>query len=72
MDDFINFSNCEHFPVFYFPGESAEKILLPALLLVHGDSYSWGTGNHFDGTALANQGRLIVITINFRLGILGV
>ncbi|XP_046737467.1 neuroligin-2-like isoform X3 [Diprion similis] len=45
--------------------------LLPALLLIHGDSYSWGAGNSLDGTALAAQGRLIVVSINFRLGVLG-
>ncbi|KYN31771.1 Neuroligin-1 [Trachymyrmex septentrionalis] len=44
---------------------------LPALLLIHGDSYSWGAGNLFDGTALAAHGRLIVVSINFRLGVLG-
>ncbi|GAB1862912.1 Neuroligin-1-like isoform X2 [Camponotus japonicus] len=44
---------------------------LPALLLIHGDSYSWGAGNSFDGTALAAHGRLIVVSINFRLGVLG-
>ncbi|XP_017889552.1 neuroligin-1-like isoform X3 [Ceratina calcarata] len=44
---------------------------LPALLLIHGDSYSWGAGNSFDGTALAAYGRLIVVSINFRLGVLG-
>ncbi|CAD1477884.1 unnamed protein product, partial [Heterotrigona itama] len=44
--------------------------LLPALLLIHGDSYSWGTGNSFDGTALAAYGRLIVVSINIRLGVL--
>ncbi|XP_031773556.1 neuroligin-1 isoform X1 [Apis florea] len=45
--------------------------LLPTLLLIHGDSYSWGAGNSFDGTALAAYGRLIVVSINFRLGVLG-
>lgn len=44
---------------------------LPALLLIHGDSYSWGAGNSFDGTALAAHGRLIVVSINFRLGVFG-
>ncbi|XP_020284974.1 neuroligin-1-like [Pseudomyrmex gracilis] len=47
------------------------KDLLPTLLLIHGDSYSWGAGNSFDGTALAAHGRLIVVSINFRLGVLG-
>lgn len=45
--------------------------LLPALILIHGDSYSWGSGNPLDGTALAAHGRLIVVSINFRLGIFG-
>ncbi|XP_025153435.1 uncharacterized protein LOC105182503 isoform X2 [Harpegnathos saltator] len=44
---------------------------LPTVLLIHGDSYSWGAGNSFDGTALAAHGRLIVVSINFRLGVLG-
>ena len=51
-------------------GTTAESPL-PALLLIHGDSYSWGAGNSFDGTALAAHGRLIVVSINFRLGVLG-
>ncbi|XP_020710204.2 neuroligin-1 [Athalia rosae] len=45
--------------------------LLPALLLIHGDSYSWGAGNSLDGTALATHGRVVVVSINFRLGVLG-
>ncbi|XP_057328114.1 neuroligin-1-like isoform X1 [Microplitis mediator] len=45
--------------------------LLPTLLLIHGDSYSWGAGNPLDGTALAAHGRIIVVSINFRLGVLG-
>ncbi|KAK2587219.1 hypothetical protein KPH14_002959 [Odynerus spinipes] len=45
--------------------------LLPVLLLIHGDSYSWGAGNSFDGTSLAAHGRLIVVSINFRIGVLG-
>lgn len=53
------------------PPHGSAPDLLPALLLIHGDSYSWGAGNSFDGTALAAHGRLIVVSINFRLGVLG-
>ncbi|XP_034173229.1 neuroligin-1 [Osmia lignaria lignaria] len=53
------------------PPHGSTPDLLPALLLIHGDSYSWGAGNSFDGTALAAYGRLIVVSINFRLGVLG-
>ncbi|KAJ8686523.1 hypothetical protein QAD02_022317 [Eretmocerus hayati] len=52
-------------------GGGSSMDLLPALLLIHGDSYSWGSGNPLDGSALAAHGRLIVVSINFRLGILG-
>lgn len=52
-----------------FTGSGAD--LLPALLLIHGDSYSWGAGNPLEGIALAAHGQLIVVSINFRLGVLG-
>ena len=41
------------------------------MVFVHGESYSWGTGNLFDGRVLASYGNVIVVTINYRLGILG-
>ncbi|XP_051158312.1 neuroligin-1-like isoform X1 [Leptopilina boulardi] len=53
------------------PPHGGTQDQLPALLIIHGESYSWGTGNPLDGTALAAYGRLIVVTINFRLGVLG-
>ncbi|KAF6206595.1 hypothetical protein GE061_017831 [Apolygus lucorum] len=43
----------------------------PVLVYVHGESYQWSTGNVFDGTVLASYGGLVVVTINYRLGILG-
>ncbi|KAJ8915609.1 hypothetical protein NQ315_003393, partial [Exocentrus adspersus] len=44
---------------------------LPCLVYVHGESYEWNSGNPYDGTVLASAGRVIVVTINFRLGVLG-
>lgn len=38
---------------------------------VHGESFEWGSGNPYDGSVLASYGHIIVITVNFRLGILG-
>ena len=43
----------------------------PVMVIIHGESYSWGSGNLYDGRALASYGKIIVITINFRLGVLG-
>ncbi|KRT85551.1 esterase [Oryctes borbonicus] len=43
----------------------------PVMVFVHGESYEWNTGNAYDGSVLAAFGKVIVITLNFRLGILG-
>lgn len=43
----------------------------PVLVLVHGESYEWNSGNPYDGTVLASYGGLLVVTINYRLGVLG-
>ena len=41
------------------------------ILFIHGDSYEWGSGNVYDGSVLAAVGRVVVVTLNYRLGILG-
>ncbi|XP_045504959.1 neuroligin-4, Y-linked [Colias croceus] len=43
----------------------------PVLVFVHGESYEWSSGNPYDGTVLASYAGLVVVTINYRLGILG-
>ncbi|XP_014681285.1 PREDICTED: neuroligin-4, X-linked-like [Priapulus caudatus] len=43
----------------------------PVIMYIHGESYEWNAGNPYDGSVLARVGNVIVITINFRLGILG-
>lgn len=41
------------------------------MLFIHGGSYMEGTGNMFDGSVLAAYGNVIVVTMNYRLGVLG-
>ena len=41
------------------------------MVYIHGDSYSWGSAGLYDGRVLATLGRIIVVTFNFRIGILG-
>jgi neuroligin len=41
------------------------------MVYIHGGSYMEGTGNMIDGSILASYGNVIVITVNYRLGILG-
>jgi para-nitrobenzyl esterase len=48
------------------------KTKLPVYIYIHGGMFSFGSGSQkiFDGSNLAKKG-IIVITINYRLGILG-
>lgn len=43
----------------------------PVMLFIHGGSYMEGTGNMFDASVLAAYGNVIVVTLNYRLGVLG-
>lgn len=44
---------------------------LPVVVLIHGESFEWDSGNAYDGSVLAAYNSLIFVTLNFRLGILG-
>ena len=48
-----------------------KRHLYPVMVYIHGDSFSWGSGNIYDGRVLSTYGKVIVVTINFRLGVLG-
>lgn len=47
------------------------NIKFPVIVFIHGESYEWNSGNPYDGSILASYGDVIVITLNFRLGVLG-
>ncbi|XP_045200613.2 neuroligin-4, Y-linked-like isoform X2 [Mercenaria mercenaria] len=53
----------------YIEWNETEK--LPVMIFIHGESYEVGTGNAYDGSVLASYGGVIVITVNYRLGVLG-
>lgn len=55
----------------YFADIHDENGLKPVMVYIHGGSYMEGTGNMIDGSILASYGNVIVITINYRLGVLG-
>ncbi|XP_046449417.1 neuroligin-4, Y-linked-like [Daphnia pulex] len=52
-------------------GGSTSLASSPVMVLVHGESYSWGAGHLMDGAMLAGKSRMVVVTLNYRLGILG-
>ena len=43
----------------------------PVVVFVHGESYDIGTGNAYDGSVLAAYGSIVIVTVNYRLGVLG-
>ena len=44
---------------------------LPVMVWIHGGGFTGGQGAIYDGSTLATQGQVIVVTINYRLGALG-
>jgi len=48
-----------------------ESTLFPVVLFVHAEDYDVGTGNAYDGSVMASYGNIVVITLNYRLGVFG-
>ena len=46
-------------------------VKMPVIVFIHGESYEWNSGNPYDGSVLSSYGQVVVITLNYRLGILG-
>ncbi|CAD6237983.1 GSCOCT00008360001.2-RA-CDS [Cotesia congregata] len=57
----------------YIPGSGSRGIEAPyaVIVYIHGESFEWGSGKMYDGSVLASAGHVIVVTLNYRLGILG-
>jgi para-nitrobenzyl esterase len=53
------------------PTTHARSGPLPVMVWVHGGGFSNGTGEDYDGRRLAATGDVIVVTINYRLGVFG-
>jgi para-nitrobenzyl esterase len=54
----------------YTPANAANK-KLPVMVWIHGGAYIFGSGGDYDGSALAEDNNVIVVTLNYRLGSLG-
>ncbi|MCF8588860.1 carboxylesterase/lipase family protein [Gordonia liuliyuniae] len=44
---------------------------VPVMVWFHGGAFSSGAGSDYDPRRLVNQGRVVVVTVNSRLGVLG-
>jgi len=45
--------------------------LRPVMVWVHGGAFLWGAGSDYDARRLAVGGDVVVVTVNYRLGLLG-
>ncbi|MET0341961.1 MAG: carboxylesterase family protein [Polyangiales bacterium] len=52
----------------YAPERAAK---LPVIVWIHGGAFVAGGSNQYDGTRLAGEGPVLVVTLNYRLGALG-
>lgn len=55
----------------YALSDKNDSSLFPVLVFVHGEDYETGSGNAYEGSILSAFGRIVVVTLNYRLGILG-
>jgi para-nitrobenzyl esterase len=53
----------------YVPRDAGDN--LPVLFWIHGGDFITGQGSDYNGSALAQAGNVIVVSINYRLGIFG-
>lgn len=51
------------------PGNTVDR--LPVIVFIHGESFDWGSSHLYDGSVLASYANVVVVTLNFRLGVLG-
>ena len=56
----------------YAPADAVgSRSRLPVLVWIHGGGYVNGSGQDYDGSKLATDGRMIVVTLNYRLNLMG-
>ncbi|XP_068221287.1 neuroligin-1-like [Palaemon carinicauda] len=49
----------------------AAVMAYPVVVFIQGESFEWGSSSLYDGSVLAALGKVIVVTLNYRIGILG-
>ncbi len=55
----------------YKPAGATAASKLPVMVWIHGGAFVTGEGSDYDGSPLVNQGNVVVVTINYRLGLFG-
>lgn len=62
--------DCLYLNVFRVLNTSSPDTLYPVMFWIHGGAYRYGSGEEYDSRILAQQG-VVVVTINYRLGVMG-
>lgn len=63
--------DCLYLNVWSPTAASVDTGLRPVLVWVHGGSFTSGSGALYDGAPLAALGDMVVVTLNYRLGVFG-
>jgi para-nitrobenzyl esterase len=62
--------NCLYLNV-YAPAGATTASNLPVMVWIHGGGLTTGSGQEYDASALVQSGKVVVVTFNYRLGVLG-
>jgi len=55
----------------HVPGNATDSSALAVMLWIHGGGFTVGDTTEYDGSILATEGNVIVVTAAYRLGVLG-
>ncbi|MCC7043877.1 MAG: carboxylesterase family protein [Acidobacteria bacterium] len=66
-----NNEDCLYLNVFAPREAVAQQARLPVIVWIHGGGYVDGESGHYDGSKLAVRGRTVVVTMNYRLNLMG-
>lgn len=63
--------DCLQLNIYVSDVQTLSKPLKPVMIWIHGGGFYLGSGTLYDGSYLAATGDVIVVTVNYRLGMLG-
>lgn len=62
---------CLYIQGIWSPAGASQRTPAPVMVWIYGGGYAYGGGDSYNGSALAASQDVVVLTINYRLGLLG-